>query len=100
MMWEQNGTIVTVFSRGGLPPPPTIPSYTVVSTKLFLCDAKCGKIGEVAFVGLIQSSLEGVSTDMTATCGTLSADLVGSASDQEALECILAEFANIFEKPG
>ena len=71
------------FWAWGLPPPPPTPLCTVVSTKWFLYDAKCGELGEVAFVGLIQSSVttKGVSSNTTATCSMLSADMAGSPSD-------------------
>ena len=52
-MWEQNGLVVIIFGRGGLPPAPPIPAYTEISAKRFLCDAQHGTLGEVAFVGLI-----------------------------------------------
>ena len=50
-------------------------------------------------MGLIQSSVEGVSSEITATCGTLSTNLAGSASAQAALEFMLSEFMDVFEKP-
>ena len=39
-------------------------------------------------------------SDVTAMCSALSVDLAGRASDQAALEYMLSEFADIFEKPG
>ena len=83
---------MTVFGRGVLPPPPPIPTCTVVSAKRFLHDAKHGKLGEIAFLGLIQSSvaIKGARSNATAMCCTLSVDLAGSASDQAPLECMLS----------
>ena len=54
----------------------------------------------INFVGLIQSSvaIEVAGSNATATCSTLSIDLAGSASKQAALECILSEFVDVFEK--
>ena len=73
------------FWEWGLPSSPPIPSCTIVLTKWFLYDAKCGELGEVAFVGLIQSLVEGASSYMIAMYSTLSTNLAGSASDKAAL---------------
>ena len=74
----------------------------MVLAKWFLHNAKHDKLGEVAFVGLIQSSvvMEGASYDATTTCGVFKMDLARSASDQGALECMLPDFTDVFEKPG
>ena len=81
VIWEQNGSVVTVF--GGLLPAPPTPLYTVVSVKGFLHDAQHGILGKVAFVGLIQPSVtaRGVSSDATVTCSVLNVDMAGSALD-------------------
>ena len=49
-------------------------------------------------MGLIQSSVEGASSDMAATCGVLSADFSGSAWDQEEPQFMFSEFVDVFEK--
>ena len=73
-MWEKNGLIVIAFGHGGLRPPPPSSTCIVVLAKWFLYDATYGELGEVAFVGLIQSlvAMEGVSLDMAAMCSVLS----------------------------
>ena len=83
VIWQQNGSVATVFGHGGLPPAPPTPSYTVVSAKRFLHDSQHGTLGEVAFMGLLQPSVAtiGVSPDMTAACSVLSIDMAGSALD-------------------
>ena len=75
--------MVTVFGCGGLLPAPPTPLCTVVSTKRFLRDAYHGTLGDIAFVGLIQPSLNtrGVSSDATAVCSVLVVDMAGSALD-------------------
>ena len=102
MIWEQNGLIVIIFGRRGLLPPPLISSCTIVLAKRFLHDGKRGKLKEVAFLGLIQSLLilDNANSKVAAICSALSLDLAGSASDQEALEHMLSEFTDVFEKPG
>ena len=102
MTWEQNGLMLTVFGRGGLLTRPPTPTCAEVLAKRFLHDAKRRKLGGVAFVGLIQPSIasEGESSDTTAMCSTLSVDIVGSVSDQAALESMLSKFVDVFEKPG
>ena len=83
VMWEQNGSGVSVFRRGGLPPAPPTPLCTVVSGKRFLHNAQHGMLGDVAFVGLTQPSVttRGGSSDATVSCSVLSVDMAGSVSD-------------------
>ena len=82
-MWVQSGLVVTVFGHGGLLPPLPTPSYTLVSAKRFLYDAKHGELGELAFVGLIQSLVitRGVAFDEIAMCSMLNVDVAGSVSN-------------------
>ena len=74
--------MATVFGQGGLPPAPPIPLCTVVPFKWFLCDAQHSTLGDVAFWGLIQSSVttRGVGSVATAACSVLNVDMAGSAS--------------------
>ena len=82
-MWEQNGLVVTVFGRGGLPPVPLTPLHTVILAERFLHDAKHGILGEVAFVGLIQYQVTtgGISSNVTNMCSVLIMDMAGIASN-------------------
>ena len=83
LMWEQNGSAVTVFGHMGLPPATPTPSYTVVSAKRFLHNAHHGTLGEVAFMGLIHPSLttRGFSSSATTVCSVLSVDMARSSLD-------------------
>ena len=42
VLWQHKGSVITVYGRGGLPPPPLPPVCAVVSAKHFLCDAEHG----------------------------------------------------------
>ena len=42
VLWQHKGSVITVYGRGSLPPPPLPPVCAVVSTKHFLYDAKHG----------------------------------------------------------
>ena len=42
VLWQHKGSVITVYGRGGLPPPPLPPVCAVVLAKHFLCDAENG----------------------------------------------------------
>ena len=40
VLWQHKGSVITVYGRGGLPPPPLPPVYVVFFAKHFLRDAE------------------------------------------------------------
>ena len=66
-----------------------------MSAKRFFKDAEKGLYGDIAYAGLLQP----VAATESATCGALGVDLAGDASDQAAVEKLLADFSDVFEKP-